>query len=111
MMGIATTRRIRDLGTHLVLAPERYDPRRTIQVATHTLLRDQFDIVTRNATRESLGDRPVLVLDTSNAYDGFVTFKHAAAWTRVTKPFFAPHCRRPIWRPAASAEAPTSGRP
>jgi hypothetical protein len=76
-MGIYKIMRISDLGSGLILAPERFDPRRSIEIVSDHHIGDYFDIVTENISPASLLDgKQVLVLDTTHAYDGFTLFRH-----------------------------------
>lgn len=75
-MGLSLLRRVGDLGDDLVLAPERYHPNRTVAIASSRGLADLVDLSTQNASVSSLADKPVLVLDTSHAYEGFVVCRH-----------------------------------
>ncbi len=77
-MGIHVLRRAGDLGDSFVLAPERFDPRRNIEVPFGRCLADVAEIVTENLTSQSLSaHRSVLVLDTTHAYEGFVVLRHS----------------------------------
>ncbi len=72
-MGRHVVRRVAELGDDLVLAPERFDPRRTVAVSTTRRLADLADVVTENVQASSFDARArVLVLDTSHAWEGFV---------------------------------------
>jgi hypothetical protein len=76
-MGIHVLLRVADLGESLVLAPERFDPRRSMEVASERRLSDLAEVVTENVTGQSFSqERAVLVLDTTHAYEGFVVFRH-----------------------------------
>lgn len=76
-MGIHVLRCAGDLGDSLVLAPERFDPRRSIEVASELCIADIAEIVTENVTAQSFSvERAVLVLDTTHAYEGFVVLRH-----------------------------------
>ncbi len=80
--GRHVTRTVGELGHDLVLAPERFDPRRTVRVAGRRTgarrLGDLVDIVTDNVQAASFSARArVLVLDTTHAWDGFVLARHA----------------------------------
>lgn len=76
-MGIHVLRRAADLGETFALAPERFDPRRTVEIVSGRLLEDVAEIVTESVTSRSFdGARPVLILDTTHAYEGFVVFRH-----------------------------------
>lgn len=82
-MGRHVVRTVADLGDDLCLAPERFDPRRTVTVAGATggaprRLGDLVDIVTENVHAGSFAPTArVLVLDTTHASDGFVLARHA----------------------------------
>ena len=79
-MGIPVLRRVADLGDGLVLAPERFDPRRRVEVAARTCLSDIVDLVAENiSVRSWKSPDPVLILDTAHAYEGFVVFRHQPA--------------------------------
>jgi hypothetical protein len=69
-MGIPVLRRVADLGDGLVLAPERFDPRRRVDLVARRCLSDAVDSVCENV------QGAVLVLDTTHAYEGFVVFRH-----------------------------------
>ena len=75
-MGTSVLRRLGDLGDDLILAPERYHPRRTVAIASQRCLADVVDVLTQNASVSSLADKPVLVLDTSHAYEGCILCRH-----------------------------------
>lgn len=72
-------RTVGELGDQLCLAPERWDPRRTVAVrAGARRLADVADIVADNVGPSSFAaDARVLVLDTTHAWDGFVLARHA----------------------------------
>ena len=76
-MGIHVLRRVADLGDGLVLAPERFDPRRRVEVVARRCLADVVDVVVENVSARSC-DSPaaVLILDTTHAYEGFVVLRH-----------------------------------
>lgn len=82
-MGRHVVRTVGELGDDLCLAPERFDPRRTVTVtgavgATPRRLGDLVDIVTDNVHAGSFAAAArVLVLDTTHASDGFVLARHA----------------------------------
>lgn len=76
-MGRHVVRRVADLGADLCLAPERFDPRRTIAVTGARRLADLADVVTDNVHAGSFAPTArVLVLDTTHAWDGFVLARH-----------------------------------
>jgi hypothetical protein len=76
-MGIHVLRRVADLGDGLVLAPERFDPRRRVEVVARCCLSDVVDIVADNVSARSWkSPDAVLILDTTHAYEGFVVFRH-----------------------------------
>jgi hypothetical protein len=75
-MGVSILRRLGDLGDDLILAPERYHPSRTVAIASRRCLVELVDVLTQNAAASALADKPVLVLDTSHAYEGFVICRH-----------------------------------
>jgi hypothetical protein len=75
-MGVAILRRLGDLGDDVILAPERYHPRRSVAIASQRCLAELVDVLTQNASASALTDKPVLVLDTSHAYEGFVICRH-----------------------------------
>lgn len=77
-MGIHVVRRIDELGEGLVLAPERHDPRRQPSPQSHPRLDSLVSLPYESATGRALSQHPaVLILDTSNAYEGFVVLRHA----------------------------------
>ncbi|HUQ04815.1 MAG TPA: hypothetical protein VM261_20075 [Kofleriaceae bacterium] len=84
-MGRHVTRTVAELGDDLCLAPERFDPRRTVAItgtraggAATDRLGDLVDIITDNVTGASFAATArVLVLDTTHAWDGFVLARHA----------------------------------
>ena len=49
-MGIQVTRTAGQLGPDLILAPERFDPRRTVHINATRCLSDLVDIVTENVS-------------------------------------------------------------
>lgn len=60
-----------------MLAPERYDPRRRVALQSRRDVSAVADIVTQNVQLKALApDRPVLVLDTTHAYEGYVVLRH-----------------------------------
>ena len=76
-MGIPVLRRVADLGDGLVLAPERFDPRRRVEIVARRCLSDAVEIVSENVSARSCkGPGAVLILDTAHAYEGFVVFRH-----------------------------------
>jgi hypothetical protein len=76
-MGIPVLRRVADLGDGLVLAPERFDPRRHVELVARYCLSDLVDIVAENVSARSWkSPSAVLILDTTHAYEGFVVFRH-----------------------------------
>lgn len=76
-MGIESRRRIDELGDTLSLAPERHDPRRRLSAGLQPRLDELVALRSDSASRRALGHaRSVLVLDTSNAYEGFVVLRH-----------------------------------
>lgn len=76
-MGIEIRRRIDELGDTLSLAPERHDPRRRLSAGPKPRLDTLVELRSDSASRRALGRaRGVLVLDTSNAYEGFVVLRH-----------------------------------
>lgn len=83
-MGRHVVRTVAELGDDLCLAPERFDPRRTVAItragngtATRRLV-DLVDVVSDNVTAASFAPTArVLVLDTTHAWDGFVLARHA----------------------------------
>ena len=76
-MGIPVLRRVAALGDGLVLAPERFDPRRRVEVVARRCLSDAVEIVSENVSARSWGGPgAVLILDTTHAYEGFVVFRH-----------------------------------
>jgi hypothetical protein len=76
-MGIFVSRRVAELGDSLVLAPERYDPRRLVRARGGRCLGELAELVTESIKSCALPDRRlVLVLDTTHAYEGFVIHRH-----------------------------------
>jgi hypothetical protein len=76
-MGIPVLCRVADLGDGLVLAPERFDPRRRVEIVARRCLSDAVEIVSENVSARSCkGPGAVLILDTAHAYEGFVVFRH-----------------------------------
>ncbi|MBL9004230.1 MAG: hypothetical protein JNJ46_08290 [Myxococcales bacterium] len=77
-MGRHVLRRAGELAGAWILAPERYDPRRLVAVGSTRRVAELVDFVTDSVHAQSLPpERPLLVLDTSHAYDGFVVLRHA----------------------------------
>jgi hypothetical protein len=74
------TRTVAELGDDLCLAPERWDPRRTVAMRGGARrIADLVDIVADNVQPSSFAATArVLVLDTTHAWDGFVLARHAA---------------------------------
>ena len=76
-MGVYVTLRLAELGEGVVLAPERFDPRRQSLPASPRTLGDYAEVITDNVSGQSLDPgAAVLILDTTHAYDGFVIFRH-----------------------------------
>jgi hypothetical protein len=76
-MGVHVIRRVRDLGQALILAPERFDPRRNIEVESARCLSGVAEIVTETVAVGALPvESRVLVLDTTQAFEGFVVLRH-----------------------------------
>jgi hypothetical protein len=76
-MGVGSIKRVAELDEVLTLAPERYDPRRAPVYAASCTIDDLVEVGVKTASRKTLpSERPVLVLDTSHALDGFVILKH-----------------------------------
>lgn len=76
-MGIHVLCRVADLGDGLVLAPERFDPRRRVEVFARRCLSDAVDLISDNVSARSCNlPGAVLVLDTKHAYEGFVVSRH-----------------------------------
>lgn len=78
-MGIHFFRHTDDLGDHLVLSPERYDPRSQVTTAMGTSLRLADVVEVRSGNQQPAAfssSQPVLVLDTTHAYEGFVIARH-----------------------------------
>lgn len=76
-MGVIASRKIAELGRSLTLAPERFDPRRSLNIESETCLADLVDIVVDTVSAASASLKPaVLVLDTTHAYDGVVISRH-----------------------------------
>jgi len=74
-MAFSVVRRRSDLADPLVLAPERYDPRRSVGASSEKRISDLVEIVRGNTQPgEHLGD--CLVLDTSDAREGIVISRH-----------------------------------
>ncbi|MCB9536681.1 MAG: hypothetical protein H6704_10545 [Myxococcales bacterium] len=72
-MGRLTRRAVEALAGDLVLAPERYDPRRALDLGPARTLGELVAVSGRNVRPATDGDeRPVLVLDTSHAFEGHV---------------------------------------
>jgi hypothetical protein len=76
-MGIHVLRRVADLGEGLVLAPEHFDPRRSVESTGQRCLSDLVQLQTENVSAKSwqASDR-LLILDTTHAYEGFVLCRH-----------------------------------
>ena len=74
-MGQTFRRRVDQLSPGFVLAPERYDPRRLVAQNGSTRIGDLLGVA-REAWRPSTDGRPVLVLDTSHAFEGAVRLRH-----------------------------------
>ena len=76
-MGIHVLRRVADLGDGLPLAPERFDPRRRVEVVARRCLSEIVDVVAENVSARSCNSPgAILILDTTHAYQGFVVFRH-----------------------------------
>jgi hypothetical protein len=72
-MGRLIRRAVAALAGAWVLAPERYDPRRALELSCGRTLGELVTVSGRNVRPARDGDgRPVLVLDTSHAYEGHV---------------------------------------
>jgi len=76
-MGIHVLRRVADLGDGLPLAPERFDPRRRVEVVARRCLSEIVDVVAENVSARSCNSPgAILILDTTHAYQGFVVFRN-----------------------------------
>ena len=75
-MALSVVRKRSALGDDCVLAPERYDPRRSIASSESTPLADVVEVV-RGTVHPSAARGPCLVLDTSDAREGIVICRHA----------------------------------
>lgn len=75
-MAICTVRKLSQLGTNLVLAPERYDPRRVVTLTdeSESVVRMSEIVKTVRLTVSPAAASPgsYLILDTSHARDGIV---------------------------------------
>ncbi|MCL4226308.1 MAG: hypothetical protein KJZ91_17740, partial [Myxococcales bacterium] len=81
--GRVITRRVGELGPALVLAPERFDPRRAVTVAGARRLGELVEVVSDTVDARALpADAPVLVLDTGHAWEGLVLARHAPVTAR-----------------------------
>jgi hypothetical protein len=76
-MGVITVLPLSALADGWVLAPERYDPERQVEVESDVLVQDLFEVVTDNVGPKAMSGRPVLVLDTTHACEGFVLYRHS----------------------------------
>ncbi|MCS6898439.1 MAG: hypothetical protein RMJ98_01490 [Myxococcales bacterium] len=77
-MGVHVVKRACELGDDLVLAPERFDPRRRADRSSGKTLAELAEILGENTSVRSFDpERPVLVLNTTHAYEGFVILRHA----------------------------------
>lgn len=77
-MGRHVVRTVGELGRGLVLAPERFDPRRRLAVAASRRLGEVVEVTTGNLAPSSLPPTArALVLDTTHAWEGFVLARHA----------------------------------
>lgn len=74
-MALTVVRRRSELGDACVLAPERYDPRRSVSAASSPTLGEIVDVV-RGAVHPGDALGPCLVLDTSDAREGIVISRH-----------------------------------
>ena len=71
---LCSTRSTTSLGGDLVLAPERYDPRRSLSVAEGAVrLGDVVEVLHVTASPNQMERSRVLVLDTSDAREGIVS--------------------------------------
>jgi len=76
-MGIHVLCRVADLGEGLVLAPERFDPRRSVESTGQRCLSDFVQLETETVLAKSWKSSDMLlVLDTTHAYEGFVLCRH-----------------------------------
>ena len=75
-MGALSSRTLSELAAGLVLAPERYDGRRTLGLSARRTVGDLARLALDTATPLA-PDTRVLVLDTNHAVEGFVTAAHA----------------------------------
>ncbi len=76
-MPLSVVRRRSELGDACVLAPERYDPRRSVTATSGPTLADVVDVV-RGMVQAGDDLGSCLVLDTSDAREGIVISRHAA---------------------------------
>ena len=71
---LCSTRATTSLGADLILAPERYDPRRSLSVAKGaTPLGDIVEVFNATTSPKQMQGSRVLVLDTSDAREGIVS--------------------------------------
>ena len=78
-MALISIKRRGDLGEDLALAPERYDPRRELQPrARRTTLLRQVAALVRRTVQPSDDLGRCLVLDTSDAREGVISFRKGA---------------------------------
>lgn len=71
---LCTTRSTTNLGGDIVLAPERYDPRRSLSVAEGAVpLGDVVEVLHVTKSPNRMERSPALVLDTSDAREGIVS--------------------------------------
>jgi len=84
-MGIPVLRRVADLGDGLVLAPERFDPRRRVEVVARRCLSDAVEIVSENVSARSWGGRARFLFSTPRTP------------TRASWCFDTIRCRRRAW--------------
>lgn len=76
-MALHVVRRVAELGDSLVLAPERFDPRRRVEVISNRFLCDFVEVVTENLSARLLSAHSTaLILDTTHAYEGVVVLRH-----------------------------------
>ena len=71
-MALLSTRKSTLLGSSFVLAPERYDSRRSLSAASEAVPLGELVTLVRRTVQPSDQLGPCLILDTSDAKEGFV---------------------------------------
>lgn len=74
-MALTVTRSCNRLDTPFVLAPERYDPRRSLTAQGESILLGEITLQVKDIVQPDQYDGPSVILDTSDAREGIIVSK------------------------------------